>query len=54
MCLLKYSSFGVIVISTKTIRGIYSMNTGDIITFDAKKNFTFIKTLGNAGPGVLT
>lgn len=27
------------------------MNTGDIITFDAKKNFTFIKMLGGGGTG---
>ena len=27
------------------------MNTGDIITFDAKKNFTFMKTLGTGGTG---
>lgn len=27
------------------------MNTGDIITFDAKKNFTFIKVLGGGGTG---
>ena len=27
------------------------MNTGDIITFDAKKNLTFIKTLGVGGTG---
>ena len=27
------------------------MNTGDIITFDAKKNFTFLKVLGGGGTG---
>lgn len=27
------------------------MNSGDIITFDAKKNFTFIKKLGGGGTG---
>lgn len=27
------------------------MNTGDVITFDAKKNFTFVKTLGTGGTG---
>ncbi len=27
------------------------MNTGDIITFDAKKNFTFVKVLGGGGTG---
>ena len=27
------------------------MNTGDIITFDAKKNFTFLKVLGDGGTG---
>lgn len=27
------------------------MNAGDIITFDAKKNFTFVKTLGAGGTG---
>lgn len=27
------------------------MNAGDVITFDAKKNFTFVKTLGAGGTG---
>ena len=27
------------------------MNAGDVITFDAKKNFTFVKTLGTGGTG---
>ncbi len=27
------------------------MNTGDIVTFDAKKNFTYLKTLGAGGTG---
>lgn len=27
------------------------MNAGDVITFDAKKNFTFVKTLGVGGTG---
>ena len=27
------------------------MNTGDIITFNAKKNFTFLKVLGGGGTG---
>lgn len=27
------------------------MNTGDIITFDVKKNFTFVKVLGEGGTG---
>ena len=27
------------------------MNTGDVITFDAKKNFTFVKVLGGGGTG---
>ncbi len=27
------------------------MNTGDVITFDAKKNFTFVKLLGSGGTG---
>ena len=27
------------------------MNSGDIITFDVKKNFTYIKPLGNGGTG---
>lgn len=27
------------------------MNTGDVITFDAKKNFTYISTLGSGGTG---
>lgn len=27
------------------------MNAGDIITFDVKKNFTFVKPLGGGGTG---
>lgn len=27
------------------------MNSGDVITFNAKKNFTYIKPLGNGGTG---
>ena len=27
------------------------MNSGDIVVFDAKKNFTFIKKLGGGGTG---
>lgn len=27
------------------------MNFGDIITFDAKKNFTYIRPLGKGGTG---
>ncbi len=27
------------------------MNTGDIITFDVKKNFAFVKPLGGGGTG---
>ena len=38
------------VIINSIERGIV-MNSGDIITFDAKKNFTYIKPLGDGGTG---